>query len=396
MPAVPPIAAHEVLHQDSASPRSVLRTVVIITNMPSFYRVDLFNALAQDGRCRIHVIFATAKENNRRIWEDAQDRMRFDYTILDSTSVIIPGGDIAEQRIIHHTKGVFKALRRIAPDVIIASEYNPTSLKALAYAKLRGKPYISWSDSTLHSDRFISMAQRFARHLVCRLSDAFIASSQETRAAQIHYGARAERISISLLTIDVDAFSRSLQQIPKPLNDIPVILFCGYLIPLKGVHLLLEALSTITRPFRLDIVGSGDEEPALRALAQRHGLSDRVRFVGYKNREAIVAYYRQADLFVFPSLNDAFGLVLVEALAAHLPIISSIYAGGSRDTVTEGVNGFTVDPKDTDRLRVVLEHLLVSQPTREKMGLASAQRAESFTINQSIGGFLSAIAGAGN
>jgi len=359
--------------------------------MMSFYRLDLFNELAKNQSYEFHLIFSAEKENNRRIWEINKDIIKFKYTILKSREIIKKGDGIKENRVINIPKGCFRALSKINPDVIIASEYNLTSIQGFIFSKIFFKKFISWSDGTLNSERFISKAQKLIRKIICKNTRNFIASSTETAEAQVTYGAKPDRVSISFLTIDVESFIAKLDEAQKTKNKVPKILFCGYLLRLKGIDLLFEALSKVKSDFTLDIIGIGEEEENLRQLSCDLGISEKISFLGFKKRDEIVYYYKNADLLVFPSLNDAFGLVLVEALAAELPIITSIYAGGSKDVVSEGVNGFIIDPQNLADFAEKLNRLLSDRALCEKMGKASFEKSKDFYLKIVVKGFFQAI-----
>jgi glycosyltransferase involved in cell wall biosynthesis len=357
----------------------------------SYYRLDLFNELVKNTNLDIHVIFSSERENNDRNWEVDKQSLNFKYMILKSKSIKKKSDGIKETRIINMPKDVFKTLRNIDPDIVIGSEYNPTTVKAFFFCKLNGLCYISWSDGTLNSERFISKAQFILRKLLCGFSDGFIASGSETREAQISYGAKPDKVSVSFLTIDRDKFFYGLEKCKRSKNDVPVILFCGYLIKLKGVDLLLHALSAVKEDFRLDIVGSGVEEENLMELARKLCMKSKVRFLGYKGRTDIAAFYKNADMFVFPSMNDAFGLVLVEAITAGLPVISSVYAGGTKDTVDHGLNGFIIDPENTEDFAKKIAMLLSDEKLRKNMGAHSLEKSKSFSLNVTSKGFFEAI-----
>lgn len=369
-----------------------MKKVAIITNMMSFYRLDLFKELTKKKDYKFHFIFSSETENNNRIWEINKDKIDFEYTILNSKSVVKKSSGIKETRIINIPEKVYKTLKKINPDVIIASEYNITSIKSFVYSKLHRKKYISWSDGTLNSERFISKPQLFIRKFICKRADYFIASSTETKEAQIKYGAEKNKIELSFLTIDVETFISALHKFTKRTNDIPRILFCGYLLKLKGIANLIEALKDIKLDYILDVIGSGEEETNLKNLTKEYNLEKKIIFHGYKNREQLPEFYKNADIFIFPSLNDAFGLVLVEALAARLPIIASKYAGGARDTVVENENGYIVDPENTDIFREKIETLLKDGNLRKIMGEKSFSLSEIFFLKNVSQGFFNAIA----
>jgi glycosyltransferase involved in cell wall biosynthesis len=123
-------------------------------------------------------------------------------------------------------------------------------------------------------------------------------------------------------------------------------LFCGTLKPLKGIHYLLDAWARFIQEDDVDatlvIVGEGPERAKLERRASDAGLSN-VRFLGHLQRERLPAIYHAADVFVFPTLDDCWALAVNEAMVAGLPVINSKYAG-SADLISDGVNGWVIDP----------------------------------------------------
>jgi glycosyltransferase involved in cell wall biosynthesis len=133
----------------------------------------------------------------------------------------------------------------------------------------------------------------------------------------------------------------------------------------KDHTLLIEALSSLKHhAWSLNLVGGGDDT-ALKFLAQKHGLADRIRFMG--ERKDIPAILAQSDIFVLASLWEGFPLSILEAMRAGLPVVASD-VGGSKESVLDGHNGFIVLPSDREALSKALEKLIVSADLRAEMG----------------------------
>lgn len=133
----------------------------------------------------------------------------------------------------------------------------------------------------------------------------------------------------------------------------------------KDHTLLIESLSQLKQqPWVLNLVGGGDDT-ALRSLALTHGLEDRINFMG--ERKDIPAILAQSDVFVLASQWEGFPLSILEAMRAQLPVIASD-AGGSRESVLNGENGFIVQPGDRLALTAALEKLVTSPELRAEMG----------------------------
>ncbi|NUP49714.1 MAG: glycosyltransferase family 4 protein [Catenulispora sp.] len=110
---------------------------------------------------------------------------------------------------------------------------------------------------------------------------------------------------------------------PDPLR----LLFVGRLDVQKNVARLLDAIARVTEPVRLRLVGDGDLAADLKAQAARLGLDDRVEFVGRKHGEDLVKEYADAELFVLPSDREGMALVVLEAMAAGVPVLATAVPG---------------------------------------------------------------------
>jgi rhamnosyl/mannosyltransferase len=154
-----------------------------------------------------------------------------------------------------------------------------------------------------------------------------------------------------------------------------VVLFVGRLRAYKGLPHLLEALVHVDA--NLALVGDGPERRRLQRLTRRLGLSDRVHFTGHLPDAALPAAYQAADLFVLPSHlpSEAFGLVMVEAMASGLPVVCTELGTGTSVVVRHGQTGLVVPPADPAALADALRHLLADDALRRRLGRAGLQRA---------------------
>jgi glycosyltransferase involved in cell wall biosynthesis len=154
----------------------------------------------------------------------------------------------------------------------------------------------------------------------------------------------------------------------------------GRLVPLKGTLHLIRALPMVRAEVpgvRLEIAGSGPEEEALRDEAHRLGLDGCVRFLGWQED---IPFHRW-DVFVIPSLEEAFGVAALEAMAAGLPVVASA-VGGLTELVQAGKTGWLFPPADINALAGRLVSLLLSPEERFKMGAAAWTRANMFTTKR--------------
>lgn len=153
--------------------------------------------------------------------------------------------------------------------------------------------------------------------------------------------------------------------------DQTLLLYVGRVSAEKQIDQIKAVLETVPNT-RLAIIGDG---PA-RADLEAHFAGLPVKFMGYMKGQALSEAYASADMFVFPSALETFGLVVVEAMAAGLPVVSS-RVGGVRDVVEEGVTGYTFDVNDIQGMIEGVRHVATSRERITEMGHAARRFAET-------------------
>ena len=360
-----------------------MKHVAIITNIPAPYRVDFFDHLQKNyAQYQFSIIYSSRNEDNRK-WDIDQNKMR-NSIFLESKTIRIKKR--FDNYYLHIPMGVSKVLNKIEPDVVVGSEYNPTILQALYYCKKKKIPFVSWTDGTLFSERNRNFVQKFLRRLVVSKADSYIGSSTKSKEAQIYYGADERKCHISYLAVDVEKY---IQQ-PQALGT-GKILCVGSLIERKGIDLLLNALANVKCDYSLYLAGEGAEKENLQKKAVDLNISDKVHFLGQLNRETLLEHYADSDLFVFPTREDCFALVILEAICSRLPVICSKYADGSYDLIEEGKNGYIIDPYDTNSFANCIEKVLSNRELCKKMQEQSEEIIDKFRVANSAKGYVAAI-----
>jgi glycosyltransferase involved in cell wall biosynthesis len=170
---------------------------------------------------------------------------------------------------------------------------------------------------------------------------------------------------------------------PAPLPSAPVLLYAGRLEKFKGVDDLLKAMPDILRSHpdvKLRIAGEGSYEQDLRKLVTELGLTESVTFLGHLDKKAMAAEYRRCSLFVMPSTwPETFGKVGVEAMSVGRPVIATD-VGGVRDWLTDGENGYLIEPHRHDQIAEKVTELLNSPESMNKMSTAGIATAKKFSI----------------
>jgi glycosyltransferase involved in cell wall biosynthesis len=194
----------------------------------------------------------------------------------------------------------------------------------------------------------------------------------------IHSGVDIARYAAA--RVDIEEKKTSIGLDPEGL----VVGTVGWLLPIKGPVYLLKAMARIwdRRPdIGLVFVGKGELEESLMAEAFRRGVSDKVKFLGW--RDDIPEIMQILDVFVLPSLNEGMGRVLVEAMAAGKPIVASD-TGGIPDLIIDGYNGLLVPPRDSSRLTEAITMLLEDTLRREEMGKNGKLLAQGYSVESMV------------
>lgn len=197
---------------------------------------------------------------------------------------------------------------------------------------------------------------------------------------------RAYRVSdakIAVTYAGVDSsFACSNHSASRDAEDPFVLLYCGRVNgprEQKGIDVLLHSLPMILRhhDVLVNIVGTGGRLEYYRQLAAELSVRDNVNFVGFVEHQHMPSQYARADLFVLPSRRESFGLVLAEAMACGLPVVSTT-TGAIPEVIDDGVTGLLVPPEDPHALADAINSLVSDPEQRRAMGIAGRQRVEKY------------------
>lgn len=359
--------------------------VVLISNIPSPYRVDLWYYMQTClNSVDLTILYTNANEDNRQ-W-DIDEKKLEKSIILNSKILKIKGKQ--DSRYIHLLSGIGKRLSEINPDIVIAMEYNPAALQALCWCKRNKIGFVHMTDGTLHSERSIGTVQKISRKIIIKRADTYIASSTKAKEKLVKWGANENKISVSLLTTDIKKY--------KAIKRNPVkgrILYVGSMIPRKGLDLLINCLPFIDSEYCLHIVGNGtiEEIKDLKELAEGKGIDNKIEWKGFKQGLDLLKEYSEAEVFVLPTREDCFGLVLLEATAAGIPVVASKYADGAYDIVEVGKTGWIVDPYNGAELAETINKVIDDINFQKNCYTYSRKMIRKFEFSEVAKGFIDAI-----
>jgi len=219
------------------------------------------------------------------------------------------------------------------------------------------------------------MLSRWYRRIY-RSFDGVVACSNAVKEAVSHRpGVRVPEERISVIHNSVDIQRMRAQGGGNQKNGSPCkkLITVAHFDRFKGHEVLLKALRLVNpeTPWQCLLVGDGTERTAIEDAARAWGLDDRVQFLG--SRSDVPDLLRQTDIFVLPSLWEPFGIAVLEAMAAGIPVIAC-RAGGIPEIITDGTTGLLVPPGNPEALAQAIQYLL-SHPSVAQGLTSEAQRA---------------------
>jgi phosphatidylinositol alpha-mannosyltransferase len=272
-----------------------------------------------------------------------------------------------------------RALRAYEPDLVHVHE--PVAPLVSLAASLRGpRPVVGtfhiWSDR----DRAYRLAAPLARRVVAGLA-ARVAVSLAARdyvAGAVGLDPATFRVVPNGVDVDRFATAEPLRELADP--ERPLLLFVGRLEPRKGLDVAVRAFLRLRRSVpgvRLCVVGDGPERARCQALIPPEVRPDAL-FVGRVSHEDLPRYHASAQVFLAPATTgESFGIVLLEAMAAGLPVVASDIPG-YRSVMSDRVQGLMVPPMNAFALADVASALLADPASRDAMAAEGRRTAARY------------------
>jgi len=377
------------------------RRLVILTEIIAPYRIPVFNVLARRAGLNLHVIFLAETDEALRQWRVYKNEICFSYQVLPSWRWR------AGKSCLLINRGLWPALRKVSPEVIICGGYNyPASWEALLWARHHRAEFVLWSESNGQDARAGRAWVESLKAYFLRRCDGFVVPGKSAFEYLRSLGSAEASISTAPNAVDNSLFAAEAQETRacaaefRDKMKLPsrFILFVGRLVPEKGVFDLLDAYAKLESGLRSEVglVFAGDGVSREGLAQQSKGISPgTICFPGFAQREDLAGLYGLAEALVLPTHSDPWGLVVNEAMACGLPIIVSSVAGCSADLVEDGWNGYVVPPRDSEKLSAAIDSLLRQSELKERMSERSSERIRSYSPEACADGLAAASAARG-
>ena len=352
------------------------KKVLFLTNIPAPYRVDFFNELGK--KCELTVLFERDTASDRNESWKADKFQNFEAIVLKGRNM---NSDVAL------SFEVLKYLNKDFDEIIIGGYSTPTGMLAIQYLKMKKISF------TLNTDGgFIKNDQGIKR----KIKEYFISSatnwlvpSEVAKKYFCHYGANPTNTFMypfsSLKEFDV------LEQVPTKkqklklrqelgMNEEKIILSIGQFIHRKGFDVLIKAANKMPEDYGIYIIG---DQPTQQYVDMKSKYQlDNVYFIDFQLKEELKRYYQAADVFAFPTREDIWGLVVNEAMANGLPVITTDKCVAGLELVTNNENGYIIETEDVNQLVEKIQLILSDYDLQEKMSCKSLEKIQEYTIEK--------------
>lgn len=351
------------------------KRILFITNYPSPYRVNFYDELGKD--LDVTVLFADRVEE--KVTRDAawfeQSQGGFRMVQLKKRVLTLHGRDLCLD---------VKAWVRKDFDAIVVCGYSsPTAVLAMVYMRAHGIPFYMEVDGGLI--RPDSKLKYGIKRKLVTLPNAWISSGKQTTNYLVHYGAEESKISYypfsSLWERDIPENIPTVEEKQRlrqelGLREEKIVVCVSRFIASKRLDMLIRSAAALGQSVGIYLIG-GEPTAGYRKLQETLG-ADNVHYIGFLKKEKLARYYRAADLFALPTQTDVWGLVINEAMAQGLPVVTTDHCVAGVELVKNGENGYIVPVDDNDALTEAIRKTLNGDC--RKMGENALNTIRPYTI----------------
>lgn len=349
--------------------------ILFLTNVPSPYRVQFFNELAK--KCNLTVLYQRSNSSERDSKWFAASSSAVKNIFLKGKKSGVDNG---------FCPSVVKYLNRNYDYIVICGISSPTEMLAIKWCQIKRLPYCIEGDGAFAKDGS-GFKEKLKKNLI-KKAFLFFSTCKEHDKYYVQYGAEEDRIvryrfsSLNAEDIDKDCtpFEQKLQiRQQLDMTEEKIILSVGRFSNgtayRKGYDILLKMAESMPDNVGIYIVG---EEPTQDYIQWKEEKDlSHVHFVGFKIKEELKMYYRAADMFVLPTREDIWGLVINEAMAYGLAVVTTDRCNAGLELISNDENGYIVPIENEPATK---EAVLKTLDKAEWMGRSALETIREYTI----------------
>ncbi|WP_395167022.1 glycosyltransferase [Francisella salimarina] len=306
---------------------------VIVTHIPAFYKVNLYNQLAK--KLNIFVVFLASNTNEKRADDFVGlDNVSFEYQVLFS-------GNLQQRNSSANIKRLRSILKSIQYKRMLVSGWDLREFWYVIFANRKNKNCLAL-ESTINESKATGIQALIKKIFLSRIATVF-ASGTLHRELLLKLGYRGDiKITKGVGIINKPSFNKEVREYHKK------FLYVGRLSAIKNLKILVQVFNSL-KDYSLTIIGEGEEREYLQKIA-----NDNIVFKSAIENKKLKNELLSHDVFVLPSLVEPWGLVVEEAFYFGLPVIISQNCG-ARDIVKDNTNGYWIDPQNIDELTSLIQ-----------------------------------------
>ncbi len=323
-------------------------TVTFYTLAPSPHLAGTLNALHRQKKVDLRVVYEK-KHLDERDW--GLHPSEAPHTYLHSWDLTGQGQ--------HVSMATGAKLREAPPDVAIVniSYVSPNTYGLIWQLRRRDIPFVFWAERVSRLSRtFVKRIRRPLLRWILRRAAGFVGSTEDT--VQFYRSSLGYEGPATWIPYHRDLSPFLELSTVKGLDERVCFLFLGSLTHGKGIDTTLRALARVERPVEVIVVGDGPKREPLERVARSQCSHHRVRFLGHVAYDHVPDIMQEAEVLLFPSRHDGFGMVTMEALAAGRPVLASRAVMSARQYIQTGINGWLLPVDDPSAWSERIESIL--------------------------------------
>lgn len=350
-----------------------MKRVLFLTNYPSPYRVNFFDELGK--LCDLTVLYFAKPTAYRDDNWFVQSKGFFKAVQLGKRKLSFRGKTVCLD--------VIDWLKQDWDEIVVCGYSFPTTMLAISWLRRRKIPFFMEVDGGLIRETS-GAKYRFKKRLVSAAT-WWLGTGRHTTDYLVNYGAKEGLVFTYPFTslYEADILPKPLtgaekQQIRRDL-DMPeekIVLYVGRFTVAKGMDALLQAVPEIDKNVGIYFIG-GEPSKEHLSFCEEKGLKN-VHFIGFKKKDELLQYYKAADLLVLPTHSDVWGLVINEAMACALPVITTDKCVAGMELIENGINGYIVPVKHQGALVEAVNRVFCGN--YEQMGAAALETIRPYSL----------------
>lgn len=352
---------------------NVKKKILYITNIPSPYRVNFFNEL---GRfVELTVLFEKAFSKSREKEWHQNNFENFKAYFLSA------------KKKMHTWKKLNEHMSKEKYDFIVVGGYStPIGMLSILLLKYRKIPFILNADGGFINNKERLIYKEVKKFFISS-ADFYLSSSRKTNGYLEYYGANSNTIYNYPFT---SVYKKDILHLPTTIeekhflkeklsiNEEKVVIAVGKFIYSKGFDLLLKAANELPSNVGIYIIG-GDVTKTYLSEINGNDLKN-IHFIEFLNKESLNEYYKISDVFVLPTRSDVWGLVINEAMAKALPIITTDKCGAGIELIVDYENGFIIPDNNSELLAEKILEILENSLLKEYIEKENLKKINDYSI----------------